>query len=151
MPLVMYWPAGIKKPLVYDHLVSLTDLYATFADLTNQKIQPGNGEDSFSFLHVLQGNTRKATRPSMIHQSPGGLYSIRKDEWKLIDGLGSGGFTAPNKMAPSPNGPKGQLYNLQRDPQESVNLYLQYPNKVKQLQKELQKQTAGLVQVVKKE
>lgn len=151
MPLVMYWPAGIKKPLVYDHLVSLTDLYATFADLTNQKIQPGNGEDSFSFLHVLQGNTRKATRPSMIHQSPGGLYSIRKDEWKLIDGLGSGGFTAPNKMAPSPDGPKGQLYNLQRDPQESVNLYLQYPNKVKQLQKELQKQTAGLVQVIKKE
>lgn len=85
----------------------------------------------------------------MIHQSSGGMYSIRQEEWKLTEGLGSGGFTAPNKLVPSPNGPQGQLYNMQRDPQESVNLYLQYPRKVKQLQKELDKQTGRLGQAEK--
>jgi arylsulfatase A-like enzyme len=141
MPLIISWPSRIKDQLVYDHLVSLTDLFATFSDLTEQKLHQNSGEDSFSFLHVLQGNTSKPTCPSMIHQSSGGMYSIRMDDgWKFIDGLGSGGFTAPTKKDPVPNGPTGQLYQTQRDSLESKNLFLQYPEIVTKLQKELKNQ-----------
>lgn len=144
MPLVISWPSRIKEQLVYDHLVSLTDLFATFADLTGQNPPQNSGEDSFSFFHVLNGNTRKPTRPSMIHQSSGGLYSIRMDGWKFIDGLGSGGFTAPSKIAPEPDGPGGQLYHINNDSQESTNLYLEYPDIVEKLQNELNKQVANI-------
>jgi arylsulfatase A-like enzyme len=133
IPLVISWPAKIKQPLTYKHLVSLTDFFTTFCDLTGQKPGAGMGEDSFSFFDVLNGNTEKVVRESMIHHSSGGFYAIRMGDWKYIDGLGSGGFSHPYKLIPEKNGPKGQLYNIREDALESQNLYFQYPEKVKEL------------------
>jgi hypothetical protein len=79
---------------------------------------------------------KKLDRPvheAVIHHSGGGMFAIRQGEWKLIDGLGSGGFSAPHSEKPKPDGPKGQLYNLARDPQEKENLYLKEPAVVKRL------------------
>ncbi len=140
IPLIIYWPSHIQRQIVYDQLVSLTDLFATFADLTGQKLNKNSGEDSFSFLHVLKGNTSKITRYSMIHNSSAGMYSIRKEGWKYVDGLGSGGFTAPNKMDPVIGGPTGQLYQIESDTLESKNIFLQHSDIVNKLQKELNKQ-----------
>jgi arylsulfatase A len=151
IPLIISWPEQIKEQVFYDHLVSLTDLFATFSDLTGQEFQKTSGEDSFSFLHALQGNTNKITRQSMIHQSPGGIYGIRMEEgWKYINGLGSGGFTSPKRMKPVPGGPTGQLYQIKNDPLESVNLFVQHPEIVKKLQKELNEQIEKVKVVSKK-
>lgn len=139
VPLIISWPARIKQQVVYPHLISLTDFFATFADLTGQKHQKSSGEDSFSFMHVLNGNTGTMSRRSMIHQSSGGMYSIRQDEWKFIDGLGSGGFTAPDKTD-SLQGATGQLYHIKSDPMESKNLFNDHPSIVKKLRAELKKQ-----------
>jgi arylsulfatase A len=149
IPLIIKWPEAIKNPVAYDHLINLTDLFATFSDLTEQKQRKGSGEDSFSFLHVLQGNSTKITRKSMIHESPGGLYGIRMDGWKFINGLGSGGFTAPRKMKEKTGGPAGQLYHIKSDSLESKNLYLQHPDIVKKLQNELNKEVETTLQLVK--
>ncbi|MCA1759183.1 MAG: sulfatase-like hydrolase/transferase, partial [Bacteroidales bacterium] len=126
VPLVISWPAKIKQPATYKQLISLTDFFTTFCDLTGQKPKAGQGEDSFSFWQVLNGNTEKAVREMMVHHSSGGFYGIRMGDWKYIDGLGSGGFSHPGKLAPAKNGPKGQLYNIKVDAMESQNLYFQY-------------------------
>jgi len=125
IPLIISWPSNINPGNKYDHLVSLTDVFATFAELTDQDMSDESGEDSFSFFHVLEGKTDKITRPEsmMIHHSSGGLYGIRKNGWKFIDGLGSGGFTAPDRVQPLPGRPTGQLYNINDDPLESENLF----------------------------
>jgi arylsulfatase A-like enzyme len=60
--------------------------------------------------------------------------TIRQGDWKLIDGLGSSGFSKPKKVAPSPGEPKGQLYNLADDIGETNNLYNEHPEIVEQLQ-----------------
>ncbi len=133
VPLVISWPSKIKKPIKYDHLISLTDFYTTFCELTGQKKQEDQGEDSFSFLHVLNGNMNKTLRHSMVHHSSGGYFGIRSGGWKYIDGLGSGGFSHPSKLKPEEKGPKGQLYNLKADALESQNLYHQNPAKVNEL------------------
>ncbi|MBA7585931.1 N-acetylgalactosamine-6-O-sulfatase [subsurface metagenome] len=138
IPLIIKWPAIIRKHTRYDHLVSLTDLYATFAELTGQQINENNGEDSFSLMEVINGNTEVEIRNSMIHQS--GIYGIRLDGWKYIDGLGSGGFSVPRKVEPEPNGPSGQLYRIVSDSLESENLYLTNPEMVNMLRDEMQKQ-----------
>lgn len=137
IPLIISWPAKIKEPATYNHLISLTDFYATFCDLTRQKPSAGEGEDSFSFWEVLNGETDNVVRQSMIHHSSGGYYSIRSSKWKFIDGLGSGGFSHPSKLTPEKNGPKGQLYNLKEDRLESRNLYFQYPGKVNELSEKM--------------
>jgi hypothetical protein len=63
--------------------------------------------------------------------------SIRSGPWKLINKLGSGGFSRPQHVKPSVDGPQGQLYNLDDDPRETQNLWLQHPEIVKRLQAEL--------------
>jgi arylsulfatase A len=137
VPLVLTWPAGIK-PGSSDHLVSLTDLFATFSKLTGQQIAEGQAGDSFSFLHLLQGTTGEPVRPSMVHHSSRGTFGIRAGEWKFIDGLGSGGFTAPAIEKPVAGGPAGQLYRISSDPLESENLYLTHPDKVAEMKVLLQ-------------
>lgn len=143
IPLIVSWPARIKENGYYDHLVSLTDLYATISDLTNQKPINNNGEDSFSFYHVLNGDLSKKTRTSMVHQSSGGMFSLRMEEWKYIEGLGSGGFTDPRRIDPKPGEATGQLYQTENDPSESINLFLKHPKTVDKLKNELDKQKSG--------
>ncbi len=135
IPLIISWPARIDKPFRYNHLVSLKDFFATFSDLAGLEMDDDMGEDSFSLLHVLNGNSQKPVRPTMTHHSSSGMYSIRSGEWKFIDGLGSGGFTVPSVVEPQPGGPQGQLYRILADSLESENLYLDYPGKVADLQK----------------
>ncbi len=139
VPLVVSWPAQIKANGSSRQLVSLTDVFATLAELTGQAVGAGSGEDSFSFLHVLNGDLEKPIRPSMVHHSSRGMYSIRSDDWKYIEGLGSGGFTAPHSEEPQPAGPQGQLYRITSDSLETENLYLSFPEKVEDLSGSLKK------------
>ena len=55
-------------------------------------------------------------------------------DWKLVDGRGSGGFTAPRTIDPAQaGGPPGQLYHLGDDPSETRNIWEQHPDKVREL------------------
>lgn len=132
IPLIVKWPSKIKVPSTYSHTVSLIDVIATLAEMTGQQIDRKYAEDSFSFYKTLQGNSGPV-RDHLIYISGGGKLAIQKDEWKFIDCLGSGGFTAPSVVQPVEGGPEGQLYNLAKDPLESTNLYLKEPLKVKEL------------------
>jgi hypothetical protein len=51
----------------------------------------------------------------------------------LIDGLGSGGFTNPQKIEPKAGEPRGQLYNLASDLGQERNVYAQHPEIVRRL------------------
>ncbi|MEX2566567.1 MAG: arylsulfatase [Cyclobacteriaceae bacterium] len=128
VPLIISWPEKIEKASVYTPLVSLIDFFATFMDLTGQKMSSGSGEDSFSFFHVLDGHPEKPVRTSMVHHSSGGMYSFSNENYKFIEGLGSGGFTAPQFEEPKPDGPQGQLYRIDLDSTESQNLFLEHPD-----------------------
>ena len=63
--------------------------------------------------------------------------TIQSGPWKMITGLGSGGFSKPGRIKPSPGGPEGQLYHLANDLGETNNLYLKRPEVVKRLKAEL--------------
>ena len=133
-PLFIKWPAKIKKQQKYTHNVSLIDIMATFADMTNQTVEEKYGEDSFSFYHVLNGDVSKPTRDHLIYISSSGKLAITKDNWKYIDALGSAGFSDPTRINPVPGGPTGQLYHLAEDPTESTNRFLTDKGKADELQ-----------------
>src|SRR5690606_22322628 len=99
--LIISWPDKVKEPFSYNHLVSLTDLFSTFIEMTGQT-QNVDQADSYSFLHVLNGNINTPVRPHMIHHSSKGMFAIRRGECKFIDGLGSDGFTEPATIKPDP-------------------------------------------------
>ena len=64
--------------------------------------------------------------------------TIRVGDWKLIDALGSGGFSEPRKRKPKAGEAPGQLYNLKEDPAEKNNRYLERSDIVTRLRKELE-------------
>ncbi len=135
MPFIIRWPGVVEPESVSNQTISFTDLLATFADITGTNLTENAGEDSFSILPVLSGNQSEtvAIRPPVISTSGRGIRAIQDRKWKLIEGLGSGGLTRPYYIEPGPGDPEGQLYNLEKDPAESTNMWQEYPEKVNEL------------------
>jgi hypothetical protein len=112
---------------------------ATAAEITGAKVPATAGEDSYSLLPALLGRRGKPIREAVVHHSVDGVFGIRQGEWKLELGLGSGGFSEPKRIEPKPGGPKGQLYNIAKDPGETENLWLKNPETVARLTALLEK------------
>lgn len=139
MPFIVRWPGRVKAGAVSAQTICFTDLLATFAAVLGTPLPPKAAEDSFNLLPVLLGRQSedKPIRGPVVIPSSGGFMTIRAGRWKLINGLGSGGFSAPNKIKTSPGGPAGQLYDLAADPGETNNLWQQRPEIVERLSAEL--------------
>lgn len=133
IPLIFSWPKIVKTPRKTETLVSLLDFYATFSDILGYHQSDNQAIDSFSFKKVLSGVDVESDREDLIHISSSGRLAITSGNWKLIDFLGSGGFTKPSYSTPSVYGAQGQLYYLKDDLSESNNLFLDYPEIVQQL------------------
>jgi arylsulfatase A-like enzyme len=113
---------------------------ATCAAIVGATLPDNAGEDSFNILPALSGQKlNKPIREAIVHHTLSGMFAIRRGKWKLILGLGSGGFTKPQKIKPKPGEPAGQLYNLQDDLAESNNLWSKHPEIVERLTKLLDK------------
>ncbi len=137
MPFIVRWPGRIKAGTVSEQTICFTDVLATLAEVCGAKMPDDAGPDSFSFLPVLQGTqpADKPIRAPIVMQagSAASMMLIRSGDWKLINGLGSGGFSKPSSIKPAPGEPAVQLYNLRTDPGERTNLAAEHPEKVKEL------------------
>jgi arylsulfatase A len=138
VPFIVRWPGVIQPGGVCDKTATLTDVAATLAAVVGAELPDNAAEDSFSLLPLLKDPAgAPAVRDAAIHHSGDGMFAIRMGEWKLIEGLGSGGFTAPKFIKPKDGEPIGQLYNLKDDPSETANLYGEKPEIVARLLKRL--------------
>ena len=142
VPLIVRWPKRVEKGQVSDQLVNLTDIMATCAAIVDYDLPNNAAEDSCNILPALLGE-KKPIREYSLQQARGGK-SIRKGKWKYLDHKGSGGnnydgkrtgrwgakeFQLPEKAPDAP----GQLYDLEKDPGETNNLYFENPELVKEL------------------
>lgn len=142
MPFIVRWPGRVKAGTVSDQTICFTDLLATFADICGTKLPPGAGPDSVSLLPVLEGRQPKdkpIRGPIVMQAGSSPAMMIRSGDWKLINQLGSGGFSQPKAINPGPGDPAGQLYNLRDDLAETNNLYLKHPEIVARLEAEMQR------------
>jgi len=136
VPFIVRWPGKVKPATVSNAPICHTDLFATCCTAAGIPIPKDAAEDSFPIQPALAGKQGPATvRPHLIHHSGSGLFAIREGRWKLIEGLGSGGFTAPAKITPQPGGPQGQLFDIIADPNEREDIYLKHPDQVARLTK----------------
>jgi arylsulfatase A len=134
VPFICRWPGKIQPGTQSGQTTCLTDLIATFAAVVGDTLPADAGQDSYNMLPALLNPGRdRPIREAIVNHSGNGMFAIRQGPWKLIEGLGSGGFTAPAHVEPKPGGPQGQLYNLQDDPGEQTNLWLQKPEIVARL------------------
>ncbi len=139
-PFIARWPGNIPAGTTSDQIVCLTDLMATCAAIVGAELPNNAGEDSYNILPaLLDKKLNKPIREAIVHHSSMGMFSIRQGKWKLILGLGSGGFSKPKTYKPKPGEPEGQLYNLEEDFAESRNLWSEQPQIVERLTSLLEK------------
>ncbi|NND32352.1 MAG: arylsulfatase [Saprospiraceae bacterium] len=139
IPFIVRWPGKIEAGSKCDTVISLTNLMATCADILGLQLEENQGEDSHSIWPLLSGRGNYQAPEALIQHSSKNYFAIRQGEWKLIAGLGSGGFSEPSLIEPRQNEPVGQLYNLKQDLAESDNLYALNPEKVAELMQLLEK------------
>lgn len=143
-PLAIRWPRQIDPGQIRYDLISLMDIMATCADILNIPLPDETAEDSISFYPLLKNPKQpeigqdaaiqpRGLRDSLIHHAYDGMYSVRKGEWKYIEGLGSGGFSEPRRYTAKDGDAAGQLYNIADDSRETLNLWLTRQDKVEEL------------------
>ncbi|MCP4846994.1 MAG: arylsulfatase [Verrucomicrobiaceae bacterium] len=139
MPFIVRWPGKVGAGGHTDHTICFTDLFATFATICGKSLPDSAAPDSFDFSPVLLGlgAAGDKQRPPIVMAAGGGTMLIRDGNWKLINALGSGGFSNPRRRKPQSGEPEGQLYNLSSDMGEQTNLYLKHPEIVTRLNKQL--------------
>ena len=140
IPFIARWPGKIEPGSISDEVICLTDLIATCAAIVGTDLPDEAGPDSFNILSALLSRELETPiRPAIVHHSVFGVYSIRKEKWKLIlDTKTSGGWVRPRGKKPVPGTP-GQLYNLEEDLYEQNDLWDKHPEIVERLTRLLEK------------
>ncbi len=138
VPFIAKWPGKINPGTKSDEIISLTDMMATFANLTGATLPDNAAEDSHNVLNALLGGeiSNNNMMPRVFH-SGGGLFAIVQDNWKLIQGT-KGRGTGRDIANPDSLLLVGQLYDLKNDPYEENDLWETYPEKVDDLNKILE-------------
>jgi arylsulfatase A-like enzyme len=130
IPFIVRWKNHIK-PNTSEAMISHVDLLASFAQLTGQKLADNDAPDSFNELPALLGKTTKG-REYIIEHALNGTLSIIKGDWKYIEPSNDIKYDSSTHIELG-NDPKPQLYNLNNDLGEKVNVADQYPAKLAEL------------------
>ncbi|MBI5395233.1 MAG: sulfatase-like hydrolase/transferase [Verrucomicrobia bacterium] len=151
IPFIARWPGHVPAATRCNAMIALTDMLATVAAVRGRKLKADEGPDSFNVLPALLDQPHdKPLRPFATIIGVGGL-GIREGNWLLLPKRGSGGlstdgpawnklwnngwqnsdYTADGQL--KPDAPPGQLYDLEKDPSETTNVYNDHPDVVKRL------------------
>lgn len=158
VPFIARWPGRIKAGTESDQLICNVDMLATFMALTGQKPETLKGKDSVNILPTMVGDPEEPVREDLLlapHKKAN--LGIRKGKWMYIGAKGSGGFGGGKPGAHAwggppatalvgsvnsdiengrfkKNAPPAQLYDLDFDPNQTKNLYREYPEVVKEME-----------------
>ncbi|WP_226996530.1 sulfatase family protein [Thalassotalea crassostreae] len=137
VPFIVRWPNTVKAGSTTNYHGSLVDMMATAADITGTSLADNTGEDSVSFLPVLQGKSVDDSKRGVVYHSDAGYYSIAQGKWKLIlDKKGGTRRLNPkDKNSPVKNAENIQLFNMKNDTSERVSVHKQHPEVVANLSK----------------
>lgn len=135
VPFIVRWPARIK-PNKQRALFSQIDVYASLAAILNQTIPAGAAPDSQDHSEVMLGKTN-AGRPFVVQQNLDNTLAIIQEGWKYIEPSYAEPieFWTKTELGNSIN---PQLYNIEADPSEKMNIALIHPDITKDLAKTLQ-------------
>ena len=117
VPFIARWPGKIAKESLSGELIGHVDALASFAALTDQKLDERAGSDSFNVLPLWLGKKlEKPVRDHLVLQSnsPSPL-ALREGDWMLIERGGAKQNDKAGKKSGNAVGVTSELYNLASD------------------------------------
>jgi len=137
VPFIVHYPTQVKSG-VSNALFSQIDIYASMAALLNNPLESTEAIDSENHLLALFDATQPA-RTLLAEETPH-ARGLRENNWKYIrPAKRTPKWVKPKKNIDPGTSKKPQLFELDSDPGESINLARKYPEKVKALESTLQK------------
>ncbi len=162
IPLMMYWPAGIKAGSTYNELVQNIDFTPTFLDLAGVDLKSVDKLDGVSLKQTLNGNSNPVH--DYLFFELGFARGVMTKDWKYITvryneetekmvenghvwtGWNKHTHTQPYYIRNSHLGyhaallnehyfERNQLYNLNIDPKEDNNIAAENHKKVREMKK----------------
>lgn len=137
VPYIVRWPAGGASGVVSPALMNHVDLFASLAAIAGQELPENSAVDSFDMSDALLGKTL-AGRSFMVEDTStitagaatleemgDSIIALVEGAWKLIMPYAYTAAAAGNEIGGSPD---AQLFDLERDPGESVNLAQRMPD-----------------------
>lgn len=131
VPYIVRWPAGAARGVTSPALMNHVDLFASLAAITGQKLPHASAVDSLDTSSALLGrslsgrvfmvsDTSTITAGAATLQEKGdSILALVEGKWKLIAPYAWTAAATGNEIGGSPD---PQLFNLERDPGETVNL-----------------------------
>ena len=139
-PLILHWPGEIPAGQRFSDLVSFEDLYSTTLDYGG--VEPGDFDTGVSLRERIEGDAGPArhriygmmdrirTRPEE-YEADSGMAGLTYDEW--------GGFarTESWRFVHYVDRGERELYRIEEDPLEQINVLDEYPVIAERLENEL--------------
>jgi arylsulfatase A-like enzyme len=138
VPMIAYWPKKIIPGQVSDALFSHVDLYGSIAQLLDYKLKENEAPDSRNMLETILGND-KVGREFLLEEAYG--YSLRYGKWKYIKPVkdaNANGWIKTNKGIDPGFSVVPQLFNLDEDFKEEINVADKNKKVLEKMQKGLQ-------------
>lgn len=135
VPFIMHWP-GTIQPGKRSDLVHFTDVLPTLMEVCGLKHQPPLPIDGRSFATLLKDGATLSTPPRFWQwnrHEPNYTHNaaMRDGPWKLVKP-----FVTKDKIEGDSDAPL-QLYNLDNDPAEAVDLATQQPVRLRTMREAL--------------
>ncbi len=130
VPFILHWPGQVPSGSSYEHPVSALDLAPTITHFLGVP-PPMKGFDGVDLLPYLKGKKNGQPHDALYFRRDRD-YAIRKGDWKLTWNDEEVG-TLPHRIQRE-TPPK--LFNIAKDPNEQNDLYRQFPEKARALQKQ---------------
>ncbi|WP_289053196.1 sulfatase family protein [Carboxylicivirga marina] len=149
VPFIIKWPGKIKAGAVSNEVISQVDIMATIATIAGVELAEDVAPDSYNFLPVLLAQPHKTPyREATIHNTRASKWGIRIGDWLYINSNTGGHRDMPADFKAlrgyTDFDTEGLLFNMKKDPEQRVNLYEKYPERVEEMHKELQRYRGGM-------
>ena len=128
VPLVVRWPGRIKAAANSNQMVSLTDVFATCAQVVGADLPEDGAEDSVSFLPALLGKDTTGDRTTLVNHSNHGEFAYRDGPWKLVFKMSGRNLQQSRGKATI-----AELYDLDNDIAEENDLSNKHPDITKRM------------------
>jgi arylsulfatase A-like enzyme len=146
VPFIVRWPGTVTPGVVSDEIVTLMDLFPTFMDYAGVEI-PGNLEiDGRSIRPLIEGTDTVSPHDYYYYYCYTQLAAIRDTRWKLVlprrDNPDSAWMSFWRTWQDRVD--EVELYDLDKDPEETTNVAPWHPEVVKRLLEQVEVARAEL-------
>ena len=138
VPFIIKWPGHVKANTVSDEVISQIDIMATLASITGIELPENAAPDSYNFTAVIKGEEYKSPlREATVHNTYASKWGIRKGDWLYINDTTGGHRKLPEsfkkRTAYADFNTEGILFNMKTDPEQRINLYEKYPERITEM------------------